>query len=263
MQRAKKRKSYEGIYMTYINTITETENGKRKMAEIIEWNIRVDQQYWHMAQKWLDDHKYKYFCALEKATNWHYQGVLYATRTAKDDLSKKIKTPGHKNGKGFPQFGNKYDNALQYCCKGLGKHGTMGTPPTAYSTNMPGMTPQQIEIYHKQWFKNNPPKASDHIEGPYVGKRKRETVFKTLVDQCEAEGYHYYDSILEKGEIRKSLTPYTAVKKMRKVYRDDSRLAGTGIMKRTVEGLMAKFCSPHDSYRFDLKLEQSIMDQYM
>lgn len=214
------------------------------MTDICEWNFRVDRQYWDQAQEYLSTRPHlKYYACLEKATNWHYQGVLNATRTQKENLSKAIvQNKGHTNGKQFAHEPDKYTNAYSYCSKGIGKFGCPGTPPEDVRQNM-GLDPVAL---HKEWWNTHAkPIAPINIYNISGGKkRKAASMFSKLIGDAEDAGYHYHDSGLEEGEERKSMDCYEASKIVGKRIRTTEKSFGFNRSQIFVEDLVMRFCTP-------------------
>lgn len=242
-------------------------------AQNDEWNIRIDAQYYPQARTFLDKNSYKFFMVLEKATNWHWQGVIYCSQNQKNYFSSQIKQDaGQKNGKCFSKQANKYENALEYVSKGLGKFGNPDTPPTEYHTNIDGITLETVVEMHAKWHKEHP-KPTIHYGGRSSTKRQR-TVFKQLCEEAEDDGYDYHNSELEplnfatpqlsplRYRERKSMTAHEVTKRVRRVYTDDTRLAGTNIIQRTAEGLMYKFSTPRQAILFDAALEERLLKMF-
>lgn len=216
-------------------------------AEKFEWWFRVDDLYIDQFDAYVKKHDsaFEYFCALESATNDHWQGYVRCTLAHKEKLSKAIVTPGRKNGKAFAKRPNQYDNILAYTAKGTGGHGgTVGEPPSQYRTNMPSMTKEHIAKLHYDYH-SRVKSASSTInvynwKGPSTTAKPRKTVFAKLCEKLEVK-YDHINKVLDDPKSRRVIGDHEAYDLTMEVYNDDIRLAGTGVRERCVEEVLYRY----------------------
>lgn len=209
------------------------------------WNFRVDQK---VAAEFLEHLKRKdfdYFAALEKATNWHFQGVMWCTKNQKDYMRDLIKQAhGKKNGYAFSSLPDKYTKeiAINYCCKGVGKYGTRGVPPTTWLTSLDGLTLESIAERNIAWHdyhdSNRTIIFTDVPDGYRLTRKRKHTLFEEILDYCE----QHYDLYIGDDIPRpRQITMAQACKLITLKYGQNRKLTGSFHRQKALEEVLLRY----------------------